>query len=117
MQQTVDIGRNDDKYTVLYVRRSPFDQKIQRGYQKLSEFMSTLGEIIELIFIIFNFVFKKYNEVNLQIDLINQLYEFQLDETSPTQNQMYLNQQDDLEVNHQTSKKKIIFKILQKMLQ
>ncbi|KAL4426621.1 hypothetical protein ABPG74_003084 [Tetrahymena malaccensis] len=124
MQQTVELGRNDDKYAVLYVRRSPFDQKIQRRFQKISEFMSTLGGFIQLIFIIFryffqqfqlftnkqimnnSFIFKKYNEINLQIDLINQLYDFQLDETSSVQNKKQLNlQQLYFEENHQISKK------------
>ncbi|CAD8200360.1 unnamed protein product [Paramecium pentaurelia] len=73
-----ELGRDtDDNYAIVYLRRSPFTETINRKYQKLGELLSYLGGFMQIMKVIFGFVIAFYNRTSMLIELANKLYDFQ----------------------------------------
>ncbi|CAD8189127.1 unnamed protein product [Paramecium octaurelia] len=73
-----ELGRDtDDNYAIVYLRRSPFTETMNRKYQKLGELLSYLGGFMQIMKVIFGFLIAFYNRTSMLIELANKLYDFQ----------------------------------------
>ncbi|CAD8109349.1 unnamed protein product [Paramecium sonneborni] len=73
-----ELGRDkDDSFAVVYLRRSPFTETINRKFQKLGELLSYLGGFMQIMKLIFGFAIAFYNRTSMLIELANKLYDFE----------------------------------------
>ncbi|CAD8070776.1 unnamed protein product [Paramecium sonneborni] len=71
------LGRDtDDNYAIVYLRRSPFTEIVNRRFQKLGELLSYLGGFMQIMKVLFGFVIAFYNRTSMLIELANKLYDF-----------------------------------------
>ncbi|CAD8116549.1 unnamed protein product [Paramecium sonneborni] len=73
-----ELGRDkDDNYAIVYLRRSPFTETINRKFQKIGELLSYLGGFMQIMKLLFGFAIAFYNRTSMLIELANKLYDFQ----------------------------------------
>ncbi|KAL4470302.1 hypothetical protein ABPG74_011913 [Tetrahymena malaccensis] len=75
--ETIQLSRQDGVFVSLTLRLSPYVTSINRSYQKLTQFLSELGGLVQIVFVCVGFILKKYNSFRFIIDLANTLYSFE----------------------------------------
>ncbi|EAR89545.2 transmembrane protein, putative (macronuclear) [Tetrahymena thermophila SB210] len=75
--QTTELSRQDGVFVSLTIRLSPYVTSIDRSYQKLTQFLSELGGLAQIVFVCAGFILKKYNNFRFVLDLANTLYSFE----------------------------------------
>ncbi|CAD8093863.1 unnamed protein product [Paramecium primaurelia] len=72
-----ELGRDtDDNYAIVYLRRSPFTEIVNRRFQKIGELLSYLGGFMQIMKVLFGFLIAFYNRTSMLIELANKLYDF-----------------------------------------
>ncbi|CAD8170329.1 unnamed protein product [Paramecium octaurelia] len=72
-----ELGRDTDyNYAIVYLRRSPFTEILDRRFQKIGELLSYLGGFMQIMKVLFGFLIAFYNRTSMLIELANKLYDF-----------------------------------------
>ncbi|CAD8170309.1 unnamed protein product [Paramecium octaurelia] len=75
------LGADTDViYAQFYLRRSTFNENIQRNYQKVDDLMSYLGGFLQIMIVFFGFFIQVYNKQSQLVDLSNELFDFDIDD-------------------------------------
>ncbi|CAK58159.1 unnamed protein product (macronuclear) [Paramecium tetraurelia] len=74
-----EIGRDtDDKYAVIYLRRSQFTEIVKRRFTSIGELLSYLGGFLQIMITGLGLFIIYYNKIQMQIELSNKLYNFKI---------------------------------------
>ncbi|CAD8111545.1 unnamed protein product [Paramecium sonneborni] len=74
-----EIGREtDDKYAIIYLRRSQFTEIVNRRFTQIGELLSYLGGFLQIMITGLGIFIIYYNKIQMQIDLSNKLYNFKI---------------------------------------
>ncbi|EAR83849.2 transmembrane protein, putative (macronuclear) [Tetrahymena thermophila SB210] len=78
-KQQYSVG-DYQKYSEIFFLRSNFNTQINRAYQKIDQVISYIGGFCQMFLLLFAFVVRTYNSYHYQFELINKLYDFDLNE-------------------------------------
>ncbi|KAL4429873.1 hypothetical protein ABPG74_022896 [Tetrahymena malaccensis] len=78
-KQQYSVG-DYSKYSEIFFLRSNFDTQINRAYQKIDQVISYIGGFCQMFLLLFAFVVRTYNSYHYQFELINKLYDFDLND-------------------------------------
>ncbi|CAK81194.1 unnamed protein product (macronuclear) [Paramecium tetraurelia] len=82
--KTKIVQNNDQQFSAIYLRRSPYTQIVKRELQDISDLLSYLGGFANIVALVFGILIKSYNKSRcirsitylVMIDLANYVYDF-----------------------------------------
>ncbi|CAD8210201.1 unnamed protein product [Paramecium pentaurelia] len=85
--KTKIVQNNDQQFSAIYLRRSPYTYIIRRELQDIADLLSYLGGFANIVAIIFGVIIKTYNKSRFMIELANHVYDFPMKNASVAESQ------------------------------
>ncbi|CAD8089546.1 unnamed protein product [Paramecium sonneborni] len=74
--KTKIVQNNDQQFSAIYLRRSPYTYIIRRELEDIADLLSYLGGFANIVALIFGIIIKSYNKSRFMIELANHVYDF-----------------------------------------
>ncbi|CAD8210004.1 unnamed protein product [Paramecium octaurelia] len=98
--KTKIVQNNDQQFSAIYLRRSPYTQIFKRELQDISDLLSYLGGFANIVALVFGIIIKSYNKSRFMIELANHVYDF------PTRSASIVDSQERKEIKKTIAKAK-----------